>query len=84
METRVKIRRNITTTLPQDTWREIGDVAQELRVQKNDIIAESFTYWNKRRKQELLAESYKKMATDPELIALADEGLEEWIASNSL
>lgn len=80
MNTHVSPQRNFTTTLPDSFLRELDRTAKELRVQKNELLMQAFISWSKRRKQALLAESYKK-ATKKErenLIRLADEGLEEW------
>ena len=84
MKTLIKTNKNITTTLPEVMLRELDEAAKELGTQKNDILASAFTLWNKKRKQELLAESYKKMAGNKDLIALADEGLEGWVESGQL
>ena len=78
MKMRVKTNVSITTTIPQDIAEQIDEAARELRIQKNDILVNAFTLWNKKRRQELLAESYKKMARDNDLIALADKDLSDW------
>ncbi|MEK7628330.1 MAG: hypothetical protein AAB421_02850 [Patescibacteria group bacterium] len=77
MKTSVKIHKNITTTLPNALLQELAEAARELQVQKNDILADAFILWNKKRKQELVAESYGAMSGDRQLHELADEGLAE-------
>ena len=78
MKMRVKTNVSITTTIPQDSSLQIDEAARELRTQKNNILVNAFTLWNKKRRQELLAESYKKMAREKDLISLADEDLSDW------
>ena len=80
MKTHVPTRRNFTTTLPDSFLRELDRTAKELRIQKNELLMQAFTIWSKRRKQALLAESYKRVKGKDKkgLIRLADEGLEEW------
>ena len=80
MRTNITPHRNFTTTLPDSILRELDRAAKELRVQKNDILVQALTSWNKKRRQILLAESYKRVKGKDrdDLIRLADEGLEEW------
>ena len=80
MKANTNARRNFTTTLPVPLLRELESAARELGLQKNDIIVEAFTLWNKKRKQALLARSYERVQGKDreELLRLADEGLEEW------
>ncbi len=80
MKTHVTPQRNFTTTLPDSFLRELDRTAKELRVQKNELLMQAFILWSKRRKQALLAESYKRVKNKDkrDLIQLADEGLEEW------
>lgn len=76
----VRTNKSFTTTLPDILLRELDDASKELRVQKNDILVQALTLWNKKRKQALLAESYRKIKNKKPLTQLADEGLEEWNA----
>ena len=80
MKTHITPHRNFTTTLPDSVLRELDRAAKELRVQKNDILVQALTSWNKKRRQILLAESYKRVKGKDrdDLIRLADEGLGEW------
>ena len=80
MRTNITPHRNFTTTLPDSVLQELDRAARELRVQKNDILVQALTSWNKRRRQILLAESYKRVKGKDrdDLIRLADEGLEDW------
>lgn len=77
MNTRTPYR-NFTTTLPEHMLVDLGKVAQELSVQRNDILIDAFVSWNKARTQRLLAESYAKAANDTEFQALAEEGMSDW------
>jgi hypothetical protein len=52
--------KTFTTTLPEALLSELDRAAMELGVRKKDILIEAFTYWNKQRKQALLANSYAK------------------------
>jgi hypothetical protein len=80
VKTHVNPQRNFTTTLPDSFLRELDRTAKELRIQKNELLMQAFISWSKRRKQALLAESYKRVKNKDreDLIRLADEGLEEW------
>jgi len=57
---------------------ELTCAAQELSVQKNDILIDAFAAWRKARNQKRLAESYAKAADDTEFQALAEEGIRDW------
>ncbi len=80
MKTHATPQRNFTTTLPDSFLRELDRTAKELHVQKNELLMQAFVSWSKRRKQALLAESYRRVeGKDREDLArLADEGLGEW------
>lgn len=80
MKAHVSPQRNFTTTLPDSFLRELDSTAKELRVQKNELLMRAFNSWSKRRKQALLAESYKRVRSKDreDLVQLGDEGLEEW------
>lgn len=67
--------KNFTTTLPEGILVAIGNAAEDLKLNKNDIIVESFLQWNKARKQELVRESYAKAKDDGEWQALAEMGI---------
>ena len=69
--------KNFTTTLPEGVLLAIGNAAEDLKRNKNDIIVESFLQWNKARKQELVRQSYAKMKDDKEWQALAEMGIGE-------
>ena len=45
-------RKVLTTTLPNALLRELDRAAKELGLAKNKIIAEAFTAWNEKRKEE--------------------------------
>ncbi len=73
-------QKNFTTTLSESFLRELDSTAKELRVQKKELLVRAYQFWSKRRKQELLAESYRRVhgAQREEFLASADEGLNEW------
>lgn len=77
MKTHVPYR-NFTTTLPEHMLAALGKVSDELAVQKNDILIDAFTVWNKIRTQKLLAESYAKSAHDADFQGIAEEGIRDW------
>lgn len=69
--------KNFTTTLPEGVLLEIGHAADDLKINKNDVIVESFLQWNKARKQELVRQSYGRAKNDKEWQALAEMGIGE-------
>ncbi len=71
-------QQSFTTSLSPTLIRELDEVSQELKIHKNEIIGRAFTLWNKKRKQILLAESYKNAKNDTAFMALADEGIADW------
>jgi hypothetical protein len=70
--------RNFTTTLPEYMLADLREASEEMSVQKNDILIDAFTQWNKIRTQRLLAESYTKSAHDSEFQALAEDDIKDW------
>ena len=69
--------KNFTTTLPENVLLELANVAEILKVGRNDIIVEAFVQWNKVRKQELVRQSYGVARTDKEWQTLAEMGIGE-------
>ena len=80
MKAHANSQRNFTTTLPESFLRVLDRTAKELHVQKNELLMEAFTLWSKRRRQALLAASYRRVGKKDkeDLIRRADEGLQEW------
>ena len=72
------LSRNFTTTLPESMLADLSKIARDMAVQKNDILIEAFTQWNKVRTQKLLAESYAKAVHDGEFQALAEDDMQDW------
>lgn len=70
--------KNFTTTLHTDLLQRIEEVSKELKVPKNDILTEAFLFWDKKRKQNFVKDSYAKAKLDKEWKSLSEEGLCDW------
>lgn len=67
-----------TSSLPDSLLENLAKMAKELNVPKNKIIQKALEKYLEQLDKAAFAKSYKKMANDPEMTALAEEGIEEW------
>jgi len=67
-----------TSSLPEDLLENLSKMAQELKVPKNKLIQRALEYYLERLEKAQYAKSFERMADDPDMQALAEEGIEDW------
>lgn len=78
---------NYTSSLPDSVLSKLNEVAQTLRVPKNQIIERALNKYLTEVERQLYIRSFKQLAGDEDMLKLAEEGmdgylmvLEEWDA----
>jgi hypothetical protein len=67
-----------TSSLPDKLLKELSDTSKKLKLPKNKLIEKALEYYLEKLDRASFLNSYKKMADDPELLILEEEGLEDW------
>jgi len=67
-----------TSSLPDELLKELADTAKRLKLPKNKLIEKALSMYLKELDRAAYAKSYKRMANDPEVHAIAEEGIEDW------
>lgn len=69
----------ITTTLSKGLYDQIEIFAKKTGKKKNQIIEESISQYFLSEKKKRMAESFKRAATDIEVVNMAEEGLSDYL-----
>ncbi len=68
-----------TSTLPNDMLDQLNEYAQKLNMPKNQLIERALrNYFDKLKKAEYIR-SFQRAAQDEEVMALAEEGLDDYL-----
>jgi predicted transcriptional regulator len=70
---------NFTSSLPSDIMQTLDAYAQKFKIPKNRIMEQALRAYFERLKQAEYTRSFKKAAGDPEMISMAEEGLEDYL-----
>ena len=67
-----------TSTLPDDLISLVSEYAEKYQLTKNKVIEEALRqyFFNQKRKE--YEESFARIANDPEVVELAEMGIEDW------
>ncbi|MBU6157482.1 MAG: ribbon-helix-helix domain-containing protein [Bacteroidetes bacterium] len=68
-----------TSTLPELLWEELNQKSTELGVPKNKLLEKAIRLYLDHLKKAAYLRSYKKMASDTDLLSLAEEGMEDYL-----
>lgn len=68
-----------TSSLPEDLLRQLDEKARELAVPKNKLIEKALTMYLDHLNRAAYIKSYKRMTEDTDLIALAEEGMTDYL-----
>ena len=68
-----------TSTLPKDLWEQLNIKASELGLPKNKLLETALRLYLDHLNKASYIKSYKKMATDADLLAIAAEGMEDYL-----
>jgi metal-responsive CopG/Arc/MetJ family transcriptional regulator len=67
-----------TSSLPDELLKELADTAKRLKLPKNKLIEKALSMYLKELDRAAYAKSYRRMANDTEMLAIAEEGIEDW------
>ncbi len=67
-----------TSSLPDSILEQLSKAAKELKLPKNKIIEKALKIYLEQLDKAAFVKSYKKMANDPDMVAMAEEGIEDW------
>jgi len=67
-----------TSSLPDELLEKLSEEAKNLKVPKNKLIQKALEYYLEKLDKAAFIKSYKKMDNDPDMVAMAEEGIEDW------
>jgi hypothetical protein len=67
-----------TSTLPDDLLRELTEQASKLSLPKNKLIENALRLYLQHLEKAEYIRSYKQAANDKDIIAMAEEGMEDY------
>ena len=67
-----------TSSLPDQVLEKLNEIAITLKVPKNQIIERALTRYLEQIERQMYIRSYKNIATDQEILTIADEGLQSY------
>ncbi len=70
---------NYTSSLPAEVLEKLEFYATRFKVPKNRIIEKSLNAYFERLKRAEYIRSFKKAAGDPDVVDMAEEGLEDYL-----
>ena len=68
-----------TSSLPDKLLEDLAETAKKLKLPKNKIIEKALEYYLDQIKRAEYAKSFQRAAMDPEMLSLAEEGLEDYM-----
>lgn len=67
-----------TSSLPQELLDQLAKTATELKIPKNKLIQKALQRYLIQIEKAQFAESFQRASIEPEMLEIADEGLEDW------
>ncbi len=67
-----------TSSLPDELLDTLAKMARELKMPKNKLIEKALQHYFEQIEKTQYANSFKRAANDPEMLELAEEGIEDW------
>ena len=67
-----------TSSLPDQVLEKLNEIAITLKVPKNQIIERALTRYLEQIERQMYIRSYKNIASDEELLSIAEEGLQSY------
>ncbi len=68
-----------TSTLPENLMKWVNTIAKKHKTTKKRIIIEALLNYRQQINKAQLAETFKKAAKDKEIIAMSEEGMEDYL-----
>ncbi len=70
---------NYTSSLPESLLIRLAEMAQKLKVPKNQIIEHALNKYLTEVERQMYIRSFKQLAGDEDILALAEEGMDDYI-----
>ena len=67
-----------TSSLPDHLLEQLSQAAKDLQLPKNKIIEKALEIYLEQLDRAAFLKSYKKMAKDPDMLAMAEEGMADY------
>jgi len=67
-----------TSSLPQELLDQLAKTATELKIPKNKLIQKALQRYLTQIEKAQFAKSFQRASNEPEMLEIADEGLEDW------
>lgn len=67
-----------TSSLPDDLLKQLAKTAKEMKLPKNKLIEKALSIYLEQLEKAKYIASYKRMANDPDMIAMAEEGMADY------
>lgn len=67
-----------TSSLPDSLLEKLAKTAKDLKVPKNKIIEKALLIYLEQLDRAAYAKSYKRMADDPDMMRMAEEGMADY------
>lgn len=68
-----------TSSLPDDLMNLLSEKAKELSIPKNKLIEKALRIYLDQLNRAAYVKSYKKLATDTDILSIAEEGMEDYL-----
>ena len=72
---------NYTSSLPESLLTQLNEMAQKLKVPKNQIIERALNKYLTEIERQMYIRSFKEIAGDKDMLATAEEGMEDYITA---
>jgi hypothetical protein len=69
-----------TSSLPKSLLQLLEKKAKELNLPKNKLIERALTIYLDQLNKSAYAQSFQRMANDKDLLAIAEEGMEDYLS----
>lgn len=67
-----------TSSLPDELLENLSRMAKELKMPKNKILEKALKIYLEQLDRAAYLKSYKKMADDPDMLLMAEEGMADY------
>lgn len=68
-----------TSTISQDVWAEVSNIASKLKLSKKEIIEKSVKEYLFKLKKKEFEEGFRRLADDTEMVEMAEMGMGEYL-----
>lgn len=68
-----------TSSLPDDLLAQLSKKAKELKLPKNKLIEKALSIYLDQLNRAAYVQSYQKMASDKDVMAIAEEGMADYM-----